>query len=186
MIAIDDIKVFDDRIINKDGTVVYYSNAIMEFLYRGLLPKDILFYPENDIDVSLFNKKSYENCDGVSITMPDKIATPDERKNNWFYPEEYNNVPLKELFYSLLINRADLTPTEIYQQRIDKELQMYEERNMIPFLRWCIYFSCVMKEKDFVVGVGRGSSCASLLLYLLQIHLVNPIEFQLDITEFLK
>ena len=66
------------------------------------------------------------------------------------------------------------------------KLKLYKEKGFEKFLRFCIYFSRTMLEKDFVVGVGRGSSVSSLCLYLLQIHLIDPIKYGLDVKEFLK
>ena len=57
---------------------------------------------------------------------------------------------------------------------------------MEKFLRFCIFMSSKIKENNWVVGVGRGSSVASYCLYLLKIHLVNSIQYNLNIKEFLK
>jgi DNA polymerase III alpha subunit len=43
-----------------------------------------------------------------------------------------------------------------------------------------------MRENNIVWGVGRGSSVASYVLYLLGIHKIDSIKYQLDIREFLK
>ena len=44
----------------------------------------------------------------------------------------------------------------------------------------------VSKENNIVLGVGRGSSVASYILYLLGIHKVDSLAYNLDIKEFLK
>ena len=44
----------------------------------------------------------------------------------------------------------------------------------------------VCKEHNIVLGVGRGSSASSYCLFLLGVHRVDSIKYQLDITEFLK
>ena len=66
------------------------------------------------------------------------------------------------------------------------EIQLYEEKGFDKFLRFCIFLSEKIEENGWVIGVGRGSSCASYLLYLLKIHLVDSIKYNLDIKEFLK
>ena len=80
----------------------------------------------------------------------------------------------------------DISKKMLYIERVDREVKLYKEKNMEKFLRFCIYFSDVMREKNFVVGIGRGSSCASYLLYLLRVHLVDSVKYSLDIKEFLK
>ena len=48
------------------------------------------------------------------------------------------------------------------------------------------YLVDTMREHNIVWGVGRGSSVASYCLYLLGVHKINSIKFELDIKEFLK
>jgi DNA polymerase III alpha subunit len=43
-----------------------------------------------------------------------------------------------------------------------------------------------MRSNNIVWGVGRGSSVASYVLYLLGVHKVDSIKYGLDIREFLK
>jgi len=176
-----------NRLIDKDGNVVYYANAIMELLYRNTVPTDILIYPTNDVDVELFNKWSYKNFDDKYIKLPERLKTTDERKNNWFYPSNYGEIDLNKYFLDLLEKESlDISKKMLYIERVDREVKLYKEKNMEKFLRFCIYFSDVMREKNFVVGIGRGSSCASYLLYLLRVHLVDSVKYSLDIKEFLK
>jgi DNA polymerase III alpha subunit len=43
-----------------------------------------------------------------------------------------------------------------------------------------------MRKNSVVWGVGRGSSVASYVLYLIGVHKIDSMYFDLDITEFLK
>jgi DNA polymerase III alpha subunit len=43
-----------------------------------------------------------------------------------------------------------------------------------------------MREKDIVWGVGRGSSVASYVLYLIGVHKIDSLFFDLDIEDFLR
>lgn len=167
-----------DRLIDDEGNVVYFLNSLIELLYKGESPSEILF-PENDVDVSLFNKFAYENFDNDIYSLPKSLKTIEERKHDWFYPKTYDEIVLEDYFLNLCNN-------DIEKDRVKLELKMFLERDMEKFLRFCIYFSDMIKESNWVVGVGRGSSCACFLLYLLKIHLVNPIQYNLNIKEFLK
>ena len=71
-------------------------------------------------------------------------------------------------------------------ERVGKELIMYQERNMLPLLNFLRYFIAVMREKDIVWGVGRGSSVASYVLYLIGVHKIDSLFFDLDIEDFLR
>ena len=57
---------------------------------------------------------------------------------------------------------------------------------MYPVLRFLVYFTDTLRDKNIVWGVGRGSSVASYVLYLIGVHRINSIRYNLDITEFLK
>ena len=84
-----DYITFDNRLIDKEGNVVYFPQALLELMYRGQVPSEIL-YPNNDKDVELFNQYAYENFDEVQYSLPKSLKTIEQRKNNWFYPEFYD------------------------------------------------------------------------------------------------
>lgn len=174
-------KIFNlgNRLVDEQGNVVYFSEALMELLYNGLTPCNLMFYPMDDVDVQAFNKYSYENFDDVEFKMPNKIPSHEDRKNIWFYPHEYETIDLESYF-------LNLCSLESEKERVKEELKLYKEKGFEKFLRNCIYLADKIKKNDWVVGVGRGSSCCSYLLYLIKIHLVNSLEYELDIKEFLK
>jgi DNA polymerase III alpha subunit len=43
-----------------------------------------------------------------------------------------------------------------------------------------------MRKNNILWGVGRGSSVASFVLYLIGIHRINSLFYNLPIEEFLK
>ena len=43
-----------------------------------------------------------------------------------------------------------------------------------------------MRKNSVLWGLGRGSSVASYVLYLLGVHRINSLYYDLDIKEFLK
>ena len=70
--------------------------------------------------------------------------------------------------------------------RAYEELKAFHDRDMYDLLRYMFYLVDFMRENKIVWGVGRGSSTASFVLYLIGIHKINPIQFQLDWREFLR
>ena len=44
----------------------------------------------------------------------------------------------------------------------------------------------IMTENQVIWGVGRGSSVSSYVLYLIGIHRINSLTYDLSIDEFLK
>ena len=63
---------------------------------------------------------------------------------------------------------------------------MYEERGLYPLLKHLLFLVDHFRKNNIVWGVGRGSSVASFVLYLIGIHKVNPLKYDLDIKDFLK
>ena len=71
-------------------------------------------------------------------------------------------------------------------ERVEAELVESQSRNMYNLLRYMIYLVDFMRANNIVWGVGRGSSVASYVLYLIGIHKVNSIQYDLDYREFLR
>ena len=63
---------------------------------------------------------------------------------------------------------------------------MYQERDLFDLLRYLKYLVDVMQENCIIWGVGRGSSVASYVLYLLGIHKIDSMFYDLDPHEFLR
>jgi len=43
-----------------------------------------------------------------------------------------------------------------------------------------------MQQNHLIWGVGRGSSVSSYVLYLLKVHRIDSLYYNLDIAEFLR
>ena len=70
--------------------------------------------------------------------------------------------------------------------RVEMELELYKTRNLYPMLQLVIYIVDTLRKHNLVWGVGRGSSVASYVLYLIGAHKVNSHKYTLNIREFLK
>jgi DNA polymerase III alpha subunit len=70
--------------------------------------------------------------------------------------------------------------------RVDLELDEFKQRNLTDLLRFLVYFVDTVRTNNIVYGVGRGSSIASYVLYLLKVHRIDSFKYNLDIKEFLK
>lgn len=106
-------------------------------------------------------------------------VTWQERINIWTIPEEYKTIDIASHVRSLARNSTDLV-------RVNWELNEFETRNLLPVLRTIKYLIDVMRENKILWGVGRGSSVSSLVLFLLGIHRIDPVKWNLDAGEFFK
>ena len=98
---------------------------------------------------------------------------------NWRMPKEYKDMDIAE--YVLGLCRAD---HEL--QRVGQELLLYQERDLFDLLRYLKYLVDTLRKNNVVWGVGRGSSVASYVLFLLGVHKIYSLYYNLDIEEFLK
>ena len=63
---------------------------------------------------------------------------------------------------------------------------MYLERGLFDLLNFLRYMVQVMRDNNIVWGVGRGSSVASYVLYLIGVHKIDSLYYDLDVTDFLR
>jgi len=100
-------------------------------------------------------------------------------QSNWHMPKDYNNLDIAKWV-------LDCCKTDEELQRVGQELLLFQERDMFPLLRYCKYLVDTMRKNNIVWGVGRGSSVSSYVLYLIGIHKINSLYYDLDINEFIK
>lgn len=120
------------------------------------------------------NLIQYTDLNNISLKEFDLML-----QNNYFISNKYKDFDIAKYVLSLCKTDEEL-------QRVGTELLMFQERNMFPFLIYLKYLVDVLRENNIVWGVGRGSSVASYVLFLLGIHKINSIFYDLDIKEFLK
>jgi len=101
------------------------------------------------------------------------------QQSNWYMPNEYKNLDIAQYILDQCKSDAEL-------QRVGQELLLYQERNLFDLLRYLKYFVDTMRKNNVVWGLGRGSSVASFVLYLLGVHKINSLYYDLPIEEFLK
>jgi DNA polymerase III alpha subunit len=112
--------------------------------------------------------------DAVSVSDYDAV-----QQQNWHMPTSYKELDIAEYVLGLCKTQEEL-------QRCGTELILFQERNMFDLLRYMKYLVDTMRDNNVIWGVGRGSSVASYVLYLLGVHRVNSMYYNLDPGEFLR
>jgi DNA polymerase III alpha subunit len=100
-------------------------------------------------------------------------------QTNWRMPVEYKNLDIAAYVLGLCQQEHEL-------QRVGQELLLYQERGLFDLLRYLKYLVDTLRKNNVVWGVGRGSSVASYVLFLLGVHKIDSLYYNLDIDEFLK
>lgn len=147
----------------------------IELLYRN---KSLVNVPFEDSVVAEYNKSAYE------LDLEELVS-----KGNWSkdfnIPQHYKDLDVEE-YITLLIPKSNGVGSNPANARVEQELAEFKARNLFPILQLLIYIIDTMRKNSLVWGVGRGSSVASYILYLLGVHKVDSVKYKLDIKEFLK
>lgn len=152
-----------------------------------------LLYTNPNLDLSKFlvrdpdtfnNSVNLTYCNITKLTPFIKINKTIQEfdhdlQSDWKMPGEYLNLDIA----SWLLNQCKST---IETSRVNEELILYAERNLFNLLRYLKYAVDTFRKNNIVWGVGRGSSVASYSLYLLGVHKIDSVKYNLDINEFLK
>lgn len=142
-------------------------------------------------NIKLINGQKYlQSLDETAFDMP-KIMIWNEKsiydpplfhkkmQNIWLMPEEDSKFDIEKWLYNQCHNENEIT-------RVTDELLLYKKFDLLNLLRYLRYIKNLANENNIVWGVGRGSSCSSFCLYLMKIHRVNSLKYDLDYTEFLR
>ena len=143
----------------------------IELLYRN---RSLVNIPFEDDVVEQYNNAAFE------LDLEELV-----NKGNWSkdfnIPQHYKDLDIEKYISNKIV---DATPEKI--ERVVMELEEFRARNLFPILQLLIYIIDTMRKNSLVWGVGRGSSVASYILYLLGVHKVDSVKYNLDIKEFLK
>ena len=115
-------------------------------------------------------------------TIPRRPTPAEFDKNNceqWHMPGKYYKINVLQW----LLEKCQTDEEKI---RVQNEYDLFEKKNFIRVLQFLIYFIDTLRANNVVWGVGRGSSVASFCLFLIGVHKINPMLYNLDITEFLR
>jgi len=167
--------------LDRFGNPIFNSQDIFKFLYQGKLTnlKDITVDYTEDIEqleqtAGFTFQRFNDQLDQLDITDFDQALQSD-----WFMPAEYRDFDVRAWC-------LDRCTTDEQINRVNAELDAYIERGMIPLLQWTKHFVDCCTENNIVWGVGRGSSVASFVLFLLGVHQIDSVKYNLDWQEFLR
>ena len=167
--------------INDHGDVIFSEEDVIDLLYTDpdfdttkLYFSDIAKYTDSlkelGIDLPVIN------------TAPERSALTEFDKLNcekWYMPEKYYQINVLEWLLDKCQNDEE-------KLRVQMEYDLFEKKNFLRVLQFLIYFIDTLRANNIVWGVGRGSSVASCCLFRIGVHKINPLLYNLDITEFLR
>ena len=172
--------ILRDRTLWFDGDSTYSAHAISKAVTSDSTP----FVDELNADI-----RQYNNL--VSADKQVRVKTENRPfKFDWIIPDEFKGIDLIEYLTQKLNEegkRSNLDSKDLLLRtvRTSQELALYEKHGLNDVLRVLIFVINTLTNQGVVWGVGRGSSVSSYVLYLLQVHDVDSVKYELSITDFL-
>jgi DNA polymerase III alpha subunit len=159
------------------GNLIFQEQDIFNMLYKGQAEYlDQICTEETPGIVQLFANS------GITPKQLELYATQElfdkANQSDWFIPKDYYP-NLVEMLYGMCTT-TDQT------DRVSEELEAFIEHDMLDLLFCLKYIVDTLRSNNVVWGVGRGSSVASYVLYLLGVHKIDSLKYNLDWREFLR
>lgn len=165
------------------GIPRFSNRDLIDMIYTGHVDKVHVVLCDAGDDIEKFNAAMREQHQPeLTKYIPldvDQKTFDGVCQSEWFMPDQYKNMDI----YSYVEQRCE-THEEL--QRVDQEFLAYETKGLLDLLRYMVYLVDFMRENNIVWGVGRGSSVASYVLYLIGVHRIDSIKYDLDWREFLR
>lgn len=167
---------------NTNGEMIFDESDLCDLVMQG-------HALENFKNIIVDNSVNLESAVQLLENLPtfkhyeisnESVEEFDHRcQTNWHMPQQYKELDIAEYVLGLCKNDAEL-------QRVGQELLLFQERGLFDLLKYLKYLVDTMRENNVIWGVGRGSSVASYVLYLLGVHRIDSMYYELDPTEFLR
>lgn len=162
------------------GQLIFNQQDLCELFLQD--PTRILKDAFVDNPITFDGFLSIENIPNLKQYIDPKLslAKYDElNQSKWFMPKKYYELDIAKWVLDQCNGEEEL-------QRAGDELIKFHERGMFVLLQYLKYLVDTMRSNNVVWGVGRGSSVASFVLFLIGIHRINSLYYGLSIDEFLK
>ena len=170
---------------NKFGELVYNETDVFDLLMQGReLGGLTRLTVDSTVDIEKIIYLVEDPGSLLTWTFPsdsDKSVPEFDAacQSNWHMPQGYRDMDIAA--YVL-----DLCDTQEKLQRVGHELLMFQDRDLMDLLKYLKYLVDTLKSNNVIWGVGRGSSVASYVLYLLEVHKIDSMHYDLDPEEFLR
>lgn len=99
---------------------------------------------------------------------------------------EINNEALLRFYVTRGLQEKRLIGNKIYEDRIETEFEVIKEGGFIDYFLILADIFNFCKEKDIWTGLGRGSAAGSVISFLTNIVLIDPIKYNLLFERFLN
>jgi hypothetical protein len=167
---------------DKFGQIIYNESDLVSMIMRNATVESLQgMLVEPDVNLETASAYLEQVPDLIEYLFTDMTVEEFDavNQNSWHMPDEYKHMDIAEYVLSLCDSDTRL-------QRCGQELLLFQERNLFDLLRYLKYLVDTLRSNNMIWGVGRGSSVASYVLYLLGVHRIDSMFYDLDSREFLR
>lgn len=165
-----------DRILWFDGSMTIEPQNVLQYLTTNA--KLHVTHVTPDV-------KSYNLLADQPITEKVKLDVNGIRPEEWNIPENYKTMDLDSYFADKL-NDWEGQQRDLRAARVERELAAFREEDMEIVLRLMIHIVDTLESNNAVWGIGRGSSVSCFLLFLIGVHDIDSVQYQLNFSDFMK
>lgn len=170
--------------INSLGIPHFTDDDAVLLLYQNKMNicHEIIFHDSEDVKKFNTYCKNF-NISSLAIKQDSKNISKAKLDSTCqtciFMPEKYYHIEIE----NFLLEKCS---TDVEKNRVILELNDYKKYNLIYLLRYMIFLVDTMREHKILWGVGRGSSVSSFVLFLIGIHRINSLTYNLNWKDFLR
>ena len=165
------------------GLPIFDHQDAVDLIYQNRLAvlQDLQFEPHKEIEIYNQSVKLTGVGETLHTYQPMLVDVKEFDQllqSEWFMPNDAKNFDIESHIISI-------TPVGC-EQRVQEELAAFKQHGYLNLLKFLHYLVQNMRSSNILWGVGRGSSVASYVLYLLGVHRIDSIQYGLDWREFLR
>lgn len=170
---------------NKFGEMIFSSEDLCDLVMQGFdlnEMRNMQVDKSVDLETAILIVEELPSFIQYNELAQEKLSVEefDHRcQTHWYMPDEYKQMDIAEYVLGLCKTQEEL-------QRVGEELLLFQERDLFDLLRYLKFMVDSLRQNNVIWGVGRGSSVASYVLYLLGVHRIDSLYYDLDPHEFLR
>ena len=167
------------------GLPKYDVDDCMDLIYKDKLDTLFKVYVDKNSETEQFNQSVKDTGEGQQLKYYGPLDIELKEfdtllQSEWFMPNSYKQFDVEKYILNVCPDNDQS------KQRVSEEMNKFKELGYMNLLKFLHFLVTFMRENKIVWGVGRGSSVASYVLYLLGIHKIDSIQYRLDWQEFIR
>jgi DNA polymerase III alpha subunit len=166
------------------GRTIVKADTVVDLVLKGVDISALLVEGSPAIDAYNEWCRHYDKLEYLIQSPGAMEHSPEEehaqRAATWFISDDIQQIDVRRFLLE------EMCKDDNCRDRVNLEMELFEERGLVPLLQLMMFLVDHFRANKIVWGVGRGSSVASYVLFLLGVHKINPIRYGLDVRDFLK